>query len=73
MTNKIKLILMDCEMPVMNGYDASFKIREFETTNAPNQHKSLIIGISGNEGEQHSRKCKQSGMNDTITKPIAAG
>ena len=29
----VKLILMDCEMPIMDGYDSSKKIREFETTN----------------------------------------
>lgn len=27
---RVKLILMDCEMPILNGYDASKKVREFE-------------------------------------------
>lgn len=30
----------------------------------------MIIGLSGNEGDLHSRKCKTHGMNDTVTKPI---
>lgn len=70
--NRIKLILMDCEMPVLDGYEASKKIRELENTYTSDSSpsKTLIIGLSGNQGEQHTRKCKLSGMNDSITKPI---
>ncbi len=40
---------MDCEMPILDGYEASKKIREAETTN--NFNPILIIGLSGNQGE----------------------
>lgn len=65
---RVKLILMDCEMPVLDGYEAAKKIRDAET--AQNYEAILIIGLSGNQGEQHTRKCKLAGMNDAITKPI---
>ena len=61
-------------MPILDGYEASRKIRELENSNMKSSEnassKTLIIGLSGNQGEQHSRKCKMAGMNEAITKPI---
>jgi CheY-like chemotaxis protein len=62
-TPEIKLILMDCEMPIMNGYESSKLIREYSS-------KVVIIGVSGNSGKVFTRKCKLNGMDDTISKPI---
>jgi len=64
---------MDCEMPVLDGYEASKKIRELENTLSSNSTgilNCMIVGLSGNSGEHHTRKCKLAGMNDAITKPI---
>ena len=70
----VKLILMDCEMPIMDGYDASKKIREFEAANQKSGKvfkNTTIVGLSGNSGDVFVRKCKQSGMSDSLTKPVA--
>jgi CheY-like chemotaxis protein len=67
---RVKLILMDCEMPIMDGYEASKKIREFEA-NLKKASPTMIVGLSGNSGDAFNRKCRQCGMNDTITKPVA--
>jgi CheY-like chemotaxis protein len=45
----VKLILIDCEMPVMDGYQASKLIREHERELGLS--KSLIVGVSGNSGD----------------------
>lgn len=71
MTGKrVKLILMDCEMPIMDGYEASKKIREFEATYQALESPTTIVGLSGNSGDAFVRRCKQCGMQDTLTKPV---
>ena len=49
---------MDCEMPVLNGYEASLKIREDENDRGVETNKVIIVGLSGNQGDGHLRKCK---------------
>ncbi|HBC56977.1 MAG TPA: hypothetical protein DCZ03_07425 [Gammaproteobacteria bacterium] len=59
------LILMDCYMPVMDGFEATKKIRcHPEHGNIP------IIAASGMSSEIEQAKCLQSGMNDSLIKPI---
>ncbi|MCP3674725.1 MAG: tetratricopeptide repeat protein [Gammaproteobacteria bacterium] len=58
-------IIMDCQMPVMNGYEATRRIREQE------DFKALpIIALTGNAMESERQKVIAIGMNDIITKPI---
>lgn len=61
---------MDCEMPIMNGLDASKRIRDLESQEN-NESKATIVGLSGNAGELHVRRCKQAGMDNSLTKPIS--
>jgi CheY-like chemotaxis protein len=56
------LILMDLQMPVMNGFDATTKIRE--TSKVP------IIALSANSSHQEAEKTKAVGMNDYMSKPF---
>lgn len=62
-----KLILMDIQMPVMNGYEATKAIRQLE-------NKELasipIIAMSANAFEEDKREALKSGMNGHIAKPI---
>ncbi|CAA6820710.1 MAG: Sensory box sensor histidine kinase/response regulator [uncultured Sulfurovum sp.] len=56
-------ILMDMRMPVMNGLDATRKIREFDT-------KTPIICMSANVYKEDKLAAEASGMNDFIEKPL---
>ncbi|PKG83884.1 hypothetical protein CXF85_10340 [Colwellia sp. 75C3] len=59
------LIFMDVQMPVMDGYEATSKIR------AAGLNKLIICGLSANAMASDIEKGKLSGMNDYITKPIS--
>jgi signal transduction histidine kinase/ActR/RegA family two-component response regulator len=60
---KIKLILMDIQLPYMSGYEATGKIREFNKT-------IPIIAQTGNAFEEDRIKCMDAGCTDFITKPL---
>ena len=62
------LVLMDCQMPVMDGYEATGTIRNLNS-NVRN-HNIPIIAITANTMKGDREKCLAAGMNDYITKPI---
>jgi len=64
--NKYPLILMDCQMPVMDGFTATRQIR---TQPGPNQ-TTPIIALTANLVSGIDEQCKQSGMDDLLNKPV---
>ena len=62
-----QLILMDIQMPVMNGYDAAKKIRRMED---PQKADIPIIAMTANAFSEDKQAALDAGMNDHVSKPI---
>jgi len=61
------LILMDCQMPEMDGFEATRQIREAEKESGT---QTPIIALTANATEAYRRKCLDAGMDDFIAKPF---
>ena len=70
-TNRYAVILMDVEMPLMDGIDATVLIRKFEKTAGfePNP----IIGMTGHGSTGVRILCERAGMDDFLQKPFTIG
>lgn len=66
--NKFDLILMDCQMPEMDGYQATQLIREIEQQEK--KQRTVIIALTANAIATDKQQCLDAGMDDYIPKPI---
>jgi len=65
-SSRYDIILMDVQMPTMNGYEATKAIRAFDNDKA----RTPIIAMTANVLKDEVELCYQAGMNDFIGKPF---
>ncbi len=62
------LIFMDCQMPIMDGFEATKNVREYE---AKNKHGHIpIVALTANAMKGDREKCIKAGMDDYLSKPV---
>jgi two-component system sensor histidine kinase/response regulator len=75
MQEPFDLILMDCEMPVMNGFDATRRIREIEKATEglrdidPLRSRVPVVALTAHALVEVRERCLESGMDDFLVKP----
>jgi CheY-like chemotaxis protein len=62
------LVLMDCRLPVMDGYEATAAIRD--QSSKVRYHAIPIIALTANAFREDQKKCLDAGMDDYLSKPI---
>lgn len=63
-------ILMDCYMPVINGYEATRQIRMYEGADDSTIDAVPIIAMTANNSQAEVDRCLEAGMNDFLSKPL---
>lgn len=63
------VIITDCNMPIMSGYDLARAVREEERTQ--NASRCLILGFTANAQIEEKQRCIDAGMDDCLFKPIS--
>lgn len=66
---QLDVILMDCQMPVLDGYDAARKLREQKRTSRSGA-PIPIIALTANSMAEDRERCKEAGMDGFLAKPL---
>ena len=76
-TSSFDVIFMDCQMPIMDGYEATQAIRGLEKRQSSTdksekseEHRIPIIAMTAHAMQKDQQKCYESGMDDLIAKPM---
>jgi FOG: CheY-like receiver len=62
------LVLMDCEMPVLDGFSATQQLRAWETTNQ--RQRTPVVALTAHILAEHKERARLAGMDGHMAKPV---
>jgi signal transduction histidine kinase/ActR/RegA family two-component response regulator len=68
---RFDLVFMDCQMPQMDGYEATRRIRDAERTAQGVQARLPIVALTAHATRSERQRCLDAGMDDFVTKPFS--
>jgi len=73
MERKPDILVLDLEMPKMNGLEIASRIREMERTDPGSGYYTYIVLVTGSDRDELEETAFEAGVDDLIRKPITAG
>lgn len=67
LTRDYGLVVTDCRMPVLDGFELTIRIRQHERSG---RHRTPIIALTADALQQTKERCRMVGMDDALTKPV---
>ncbi len=68
-TGSYSVIFMDCQMPIMDGFEATREIRNIESDRQ--LEPIMVIALTAGIGKEDRQRCESAGMNDYLSKPFS--
>ena len=64
------VVLMDEQMPAMDGLEATRLLREREAQSEEMQHRTIVVALTANADSEAQQRCQQAGMDGFLAKPV---
>jgi PAS domain S-box-containing protein len=71
-TGDYDLVLMDCQLPGIDGYEATRQIRDLEALSGPAKRRLPIVALTASAALEDLERASRAGMDDHISKPVDA-